>query len=258
MTTMSLRLSVGTRHCSTYARKVFPVMEPSSTHGAVIPLRRRPATKVIVFQCPYGTWPTSRSPRRQRPLSRTILVLAAVSSMNTSRVVSSVPCSRIQRRRARATSARFCSAARRLFFEGDLMTLEEAPYRAAAAGNPSLVHRRDHLIQRQVRLVRNQREQTVRVLLQQRRARAARLRGATPRVAKELYPFDRCTGADLEVFRRLTPRSAAFNARNDASADICRICSRHRSTPKFESMPIDSLIHRPLGNPTIQLGRNML
>jgi hypothetical protein len=60
------------------------------------------------------------------------------------------------------------------------------------------------------------------------------------------------------VFRRLTPRSAAFNARNDASADICRICSRHRSTPKFESMPIDSLIHRPLGNPTIQLGRNML
>jgi hypothetical protein len=178
--------------------------------------------------------------------------------MNTSRVVSSVPCSRIQRRRARATSARFCSAARRLFFEGDLMTLEEAPYRAAAAGNPSLVHRRDHLIQRQVRLVRNQREQTVRVLLQRRRARAARLRGATPRVAKALYPFDRCTGADLEVFRRLTPRSAAFNARNDASADICRICSRHRSTPKFESMPIDSLIHRPLGNPTIQLGRNML
>jgi hypothetical protein len=38
------------------------------------------------------------------------------------------------------------------------------------------------------------------------------------------------------VFRRLTPRSAAFNARNDASGDICRICSRHRSTPKFESM----------------------
>ena len=37
------------------------------------------------------------------------------------------------------------------------MTLEEALYRAAAAGNPSLLHRRDHLIQRQVRLVRDQR-----------------------------------------------------------------------------------------------------
>jgi hypothetical protein len=42
------------------------------------------------------------------------------------------------------------------FLKVTLMTLEEAPYRAAAAGNPSLVHRRDHLIQRQVRLVRNQ------------------------------------------------------------------------------------------------------
>ena len=66
-------------------------------------------------------------------------------------------------------------AVRDRFFEGDLLTLEEAPYRAAAAGNPSLAHRRNHLIQRQVRLVRNQREQTVRVLLQRRRARAARL-----------------------------------------------------------------------------------
>jgi hypothetical protein len=177
--------------------------------------------------------------------------------MNTSRVVSSVPCSRIQRRRARGTSATFCLAARRLFFEGDLMTLEEALYRAAAAGNPSLLHRRDHLIQRQVRLVRDQREQTVRVLLQRRRARAAWLRGALPRVAKALYPFDRCTGADLEVFRRLTPRSAAFNARNDASGDICRICSRHRSTPKFESMR-QTRSSRALGKSNDSIGRNLL
>src|SRR2546426_1915649 len=44
MTTMSLRLSAGTRDCSTYARNVFPLIEPSITHGAVIPFRRRPAT----------------------------------------------------------------------------------------------------------------------------------------------------------------------------------------------------------------------
>src|SRR2546427_3888580 len=37
MTTMSLRLSAGTRDCSTYARNVFPFIEPSITHGAVIP-----------------------------------------------------------------------------------------------------------------------------------------------------------------------------------------------------------------------------
>jgi hypothetical protein len=177
--------------------------------------------------------------------------------MNTSRVVSSVPCSRIQRRRARATSARFCSAARRLFFEGDLMTLEEALYRAAAAGNPSLLHRRDHLIQRQVRLVRDQREQTVRVLLQRRRARAAWLRGALPRVAKALYPFDRCTGADLEVFRRLTPRSAAFNARNDASADSAEYALGIVRPPN--SNQCDRLAPpRALGKSNDSIGRNLL
>lgn len=45
-----------------------------------------------------------------------MLVLTEVSSMNTRLDVSSKPCSLIQRRRARATSARSCSAARRLFF----------------------------------------------------------------------------------------------------------------------------------------------
>src|ERR1700758_2938294 len=159
MTTMSLRLSAGARDCSTYARDVFPLIEPSITHGAIIPFRRRPATKVRVFQCPCGTQPTSRSPRGHRPLSRTIFVLAAVSSMNTSRVELSMACRRFQHRRARATSGRSCSAARRLFFEADVVALEEAPHGSATACNPVLVHHRDHLIQRQIRLLLNQREQ---------------------------------------------------------------------------------------------------
>ena len=96
---------------------VGPFIAPSITRGATIPSSRRPATKVMVFQCPCGTYPTNRWPRRLRPLSRTILVLVAVSSMNTSRAGSSRPCSRIHRRRARATSARSCSAARRLFLK---------------------------------------------------------------------------------------------------------------------------------------------
>jgi len=78
---------------------------------------RSPATKVIVFQCPWGTRLINRSPRRQRPRSRTMLVEVEVSSMNTSRAGSNMPCSRIQRRRARATSGRSCSAARRLFLK---------------------------------------------------------------------------------------------------------------------------------------------
>jgi hypothetical protein len=32
-----------------------------------MPVRRRPATKVVVFQCPNGMPARSRSPRRQRP-----------------------------------------------------------------------------------------------------------------------------------------------------------------------------------------------
>jgi hypothetical protein len=55
-----------------------------------------------------------------------MLVVTAVSSINTRWAGSRKPCSRIQRRRARATSARLRSAARRLFFDGDAMTGEEA------------------------------------------------------------------------------------------------------------------------------------
>src|SRR3954466_7117824 len=76
---------------------------------------RKAATKVMVCHAPSGTLPITRSPRGARPLSRTRFVLTAVSSMNTSRAGSNMPCSRIHRRRASATSARCCSAACRLF-----------------------------------------------------------------------------------------------------------------------------------------------
>src|SRR5271157_135441 len=140
MTTISRRPRAGTRHCSIYARKVGPFIAPSSTNGAIIPSWRKPATKVIVFQCRCGTDATSRSPRKQRPLSRTIFVLVAVSSINTSRAGSSMPCSRIQRRRARATSARFCSAACRLFFKADIMSIEETLESASTASDALLRH----------------------------------------------------------------------------------------------------------------------
>src|SRR5215813_10551101 len=81
----------------------------------------------MVFQWPWGIEPTNRSPRGQRPRSLTKLVLVAVASMNTNLAGSRRPCLRIQRRRARATSARSCSVARRLFFDGDIMSLENSP-----------------------------------------------------------------------------------------------------------------------------------
>src|SRR5215467_11215870 len=112
-----------------------------------------------------GASANSRSPREFQPLRRSMLVVTAVSSMNTRRVVSSQPCSRIQRRRARATSARLRSAARRLFFEGDALASEEAR-RAAAPGDTSSMQYRNDLIQRKVPLLADQGEDLHRILLQ--------------------------------------------------------------------------------------------
>src|SRR5436190_23137234 len=121
---------------------------------------------VNVSHCPIGTSPTRRSPRGFQPLRRTILVVTAVSSINTRRAGSRNPCSRIQRRRARATSARFRSAARRLFFNGDAMASKKSGKRAAAAWDSPLVKRRNDLIQREVRFLADKGEDLPRVLLQ--------------------------------------------------------------------------------------------
>src|SRR5579863_7031084 len=107
-------------------------MAPSTTIGAVILLWRKAATKVIVFHDPSGTVPITLSPFGARPLTRAKFVLTAVSSINTNRAESSITCSRIQRRRARATSARCRSAACRLFFKGDSVAIEKTPERATA------------------------------------------------------------------------------------------------------------------------------
>src|SRR6266852_9936886 len=151
-------------------------MAPSITIGAVILLWRKAPTKVIVSHAPSGTVPITLVPRGARPLSRTILVLTAVSSINTSRAGSSMPCSRIQRRRARATSARCRSAACRLFFKGDVVAVEKTPERAAAGFNPPLAQLCNRLYQGQVRLFANQRQDLGRELFQRRNASAARPR----------------------------------------------------------------------------------
>src|SRR5438477_6143897 len=73
-----------------------PVIAPFITMGAVILLWRRAATKVTVSHRPCGTLPIDRVPRGARPRSRTMLVLTAVSSINTSRAGSNRPCARIR------------------------------------------------------------------------------------------------------------------------------------------------------------------
>ena len=65
------------------------------------------------------------------------------------RVETSIPCSRIQRRRARATSARCRSAACRLFFKRDFVAIQTSPKRVTAGKNTSLAQLCDALRQSQ-------------------------------------------------------------------------------------------------------------
>src|SRR6266536_4347123 len=180
----------------------------------------------MVFRCPCGTDPINRSPREQRPLSRTMLVLVAVSSINTNRAGLSIPCSLIQRRRARATSGRPCSAARRLFFDCYIMPLEKSPDGGAAARDSALVHRSDHLVQGQIRLIGYQSQQPIRALLQRRRTPSARLCPGASSLAPALKPPHRRTGAEPVVFRPGEARPAekisiSVRFRSLAAIDSC-------------------------------------
>ena len=89
---------------------------PSIVMQALVPSERTEEIMVVVRQWPCGAWPTSRSPLGARPRSRVMLVLAADSSMKTSRAGSSPLWPRRHRRRALATFSRFCSAAWSVFF----------------------------------------------------------------------------------------------------------------------------------------------
>src|SRR5262245_59659344 len=97
--------------------------------------------------------------------------------MKTRRGALSLGCSVFSAARSAATSGRSCSAACRVFFEGDVMTVEEATDRADAGLLPSLkAQPRADLLQCQVRLRSDQVDEPLFVLLQRRAAVA----GACP------------------------------------------------------------------------------
>jgi hypothetical protein len=193
-------------------------MAPSKAIGAVILLCRKAPMKVIVFQVPSGTRPITLIPRGARPLSRTMLVVTAVSSRNTSLAGSSRPCSRIQRRRARATSARSRSAACRLFFKGEVVPVKKTRERAAACSNPTSSELRSSLFQGQVRLLRNHRQNIFRPPFQWRNAATAWLRCGAPTLIPALHPLDYRTHTDAKMVGGLMPRCACFNHLDNAFA----------------------------------------
>ena len=88
--------------------------------------------------------------------------------MNTSRAGSNMPCSRIRRRRSRAASARFCSAAYKLFFKADVVPFVEPPDRCATPCDAGSRHSRNDLIQRHIRLLDGQSEQKLTMFIKRR------------------------------------------------------------------------------------------
>src|SRR5260370_20605310 len=147
--------------------------------------------------------------RRQRPLSRTMFVLVAVSSINTSRAGSSMPCSRIHRRRARATSARFCSAACRLFFKANVVSIEKTLEGASTAGDASLGHSGKDLLESQIRLFGNQSQEPIRVLFQWRNTPSAPFGLRAACLAPASTPSDYRTNTQLDHLGHLPPPSPA-------------------------------------------------
>ncbi len=125
------------------------------TQGAVMRSQRRAASKVSVRQRRCGTLAISRAPMAQRPCRRVMLVFAQVSSMKTRRFGSIRPWYFFHCARRRATSGRSCSAACRLFFEGQLLGPQEVPDRLAAHPDATRQQLRLHAAKRQIRLRRD-------------------------------------------------------------------------------------------------------
>jgi hypothetical protein len=154
--------------------------------------------------------------------------------MNTSRAGSNMPCSRIQRRRARATSGRSCSAACRLFFEADPVAGEQPPDRAVAAGDPSLAHCDHDFIQRQIRLLGNQGQQPIRVLFQRRNAPTGRLSRDTSSFLPALQPFHRRTGTDIQAFSRFASRRSRYPKKKPNVPMVRRSWRTNRTPPALQ------------------------
>ena len=167
------------------------------------------------------------------------------------------PCSRIQRRRALATSARCCSAARKLFFNSDVMACEEAPECGAAAVDSVFAHRRNDLIQRQIRLLSDESEYPLRMPLQRRNASSAWF---WPRNALSLPVLSHLT-AELALISNC---SAASRRDAPASTSQSFVLALHRDTCRAWLTPQRRInAHRPapnlaLGNPPIYFGRKTL
>src|SRR6267143_1526689 len=208
-------------------------MAPSSTKGAVTRLLRNAAINVTVFQFPCSTFWMSRSPCGARPYRRVIVVDTLVSSMNTSLLGSSLFCRRCNALRAAATSGRSCSAARKLFFKGQLQMMQKPRDRRLSD--------RDLFLRQSIFEFR-QRE--IFIAAEFGRVDAARL-------PVKLEEADDRADADPALLRGFRDRGPALDRLEHTPTQIRRIWLRHSCRPP-PSRKLESYSRR-YGNPRFSL-----
>src|SRR4029077_19140227 len=148
-----------------------------------------------------------------------------------------------------ATSARCRSAACRVFFEGDVVSVEKPPERAAAGFDPPLAQLCNRLNQGQVRLFGNQSQNLGGELFQRRSTSAARHRYSDPALAPALQPLYGRTHAHLKTLGRLVSRCACLHSFDNAFPQVTRIGLRHRQPPTRRINAQRIAQPYPLGNP---------
>ncbi len=226
---MSPGRRVGTRNCSTQAWNRHPLIGPSNTQGAVMPLARSPARNVMVDQRMNGTAATRRSPCVAQPRVRVMLVLAQVSSTKISRSGSTRPWYRFQRSRLRATSGRSCSAARRLFFEGQARVAKKTPNGVIADFGATVGQLRTQGTHGRIRNGRNPREQPITLGKQNSVTSAAHWLGcARARGPLAIDPAHDGCRAKIKKPGNSTPRLARINGSHNAFTQVHRVGLGHR------------------------------
>src|SRR4030081_937588 len=227
-------------------------MAPSSTKGAVTRLLRNAAINVTVFQFPCSTFWTSRSPCGARPYRRVIVVDTLVSSMNTSLLGSSLFCRRCNALRAAATSGRSCSAARKLFFKGQLQMMQKPGDRRLSDRDLFLLQSIFEFGQCDVRLLRYQLPHQILVRRQREIFVAAEFgRVDAARLPVKLEEADDRADADPALLRGFRDRGPALDRLDHTPTQIRRIWLRHSCRPP-PSRRLESYSRR-YGNPRFSL-----
>src|SRR5215831_7866633 len=208
-------------------------MGPSRSHGASIRSCRNAARKVVVFQRRCGTLAVSLRPRGAHPRSGAILVLVHVSSMKTRRSGSMRARYFVHCARRRATSGRSRSPATRLFFEAQLLGMDELPDRAIIDLEAALGELGHQPAQSEVALLDPLQKPTsvlARNLLRLVPAHLARRYAAG--LAHALDPVNGGTDPNSELLRRPIARHAAgLNRGNHPLAKVNRVRSAHPCWP---------------------------